>query len=163
MLTIKNYFSEIKDIDWASMPEALSKGHNLVVGASQNNWSAYNTNENIKRVVDAYFYKLGDYIKKNASTKAAKALPEKAIKTSSKPASKPKPQPKPSDEDEDNQEATPIERIDTDVQFIKRYASMHFHARQSENPSPGIEPIIRLTKGHPGAQDPEGFTLFQGG
>ena len=135
MLTTKNYLSEIKDIDWASMPEALSKGHNLVVGSSQNNWSAYNTNENIKRVVDAYFSKLGDYLKKNAPAKAAKALPEKAIKTSSKPApkpqekpaNKPKPQPKPSDEDEDedDQEATPVERIDTDVQFIKRYASIH--------------------------------------
>lgn len=135
MLTTKNYFSEIKDIDWASMPEALSKGHNLVVGSSQNNWSAYNTNENIKRVVDAYFSKLGDYLKKNAPAKAAKALPEKATKTASKPtpkpqekpANKPKPQPKPSDEDEDedDQEATPIERIDTDVQFTKRYASMH--------------------------------------
>lgn len=178
MLTTKNYFSEIKDIDWASMPEALSKGHNLVVGSSQNNWSAYNTNENIKRVVDAYFSKLGDYLKKNAPAKAAKALPEKAIKTAPKSAPKlnykglkveirpasatsskfiiwdiksgqkfanekfdsieeakhfvdtnemvlvktAKPAP---EEDEDENEATPIERIDTDVQFIKRYASMH--------------------------------------
>ena len=178
MLTTKNYFSEIKDIDWASMPEALSKGHNLVVGSSQNNWSAYNTNENIKRVVDAYFSKLGDYLKKNAPAKAAKSIPEKSVKTAPKtaprlnykglkveirPASaisskfiiwdiksgqkfanekfdsieeakhfvdtnemvlvktaKPVPE-----EDEDENEATPIERIDTDVQFIKRYASMH--------------------------------------
>ena len=65
MLTTKNYFSEIKDIDWASMPEAFSKGHNLVVGASQNNWSAYNTNQNIKRVVDAYFSKLAGMIPTN--------------------------------------------------------------------------------------------------
>lgn len=178
MLTTKNYFSEIKDIDWASMPEALSKGHNLVVGSSQNNWSAYNTNENIKRVVDAYFSKLGDYLKKNTPAKATKALPEKAIKTAPKSAPKlnykglkveirpasatsskliiwdiksgqkfanekfdsieeakhfvdtnemvlvktAKPAP---EEDEDENEATPIERIDTDVQFIKRYASMH--------------------------------------
>jgi hypothetical protein len=178
MLTTKNYFSEIKDIDWASMPEALSKGHNLVVGSSQNNWSAYNTNENIKRVVDAYFAKLGDYLKKNAPAKTSKALPEKAVKTAPKQAprliykglkveirpvsatsskfiiwdlrsgqkfanekfdsieeakhfvdanemvlvksAKPAPE-----EDEDENEATPIERIDTDVQFIKRYASMH--------------------------------------
>lgn len=135
MLTTKNYFSEIKDIDWASMPEALSKGHNLVVGSSQNNWSAYNTNENIKRVVDAYFSKLGDYLKKNAPAKAAKSLPQKATKSApkstpkpqDKPANKPKPKPKASNEDEDDNEheATPIERIDTDVQFIKRYASMH--------------------------------------
>jgi hypothetical protein len=135
MLTTKNYFTEIKDIDWATMPEALSKGHNLVVGASQGNWSAYNSNENIKRVVDAYFTKLGDYLKKNGKPKAEKALPEKAVKTSPKPAAKPqektvskakpKPAPKDEDEDDDDQEATPIERIDTDVQFIKRYASMH--------------------------------------
>ena len=178
MLTTKNYFTEIKDIDWAAMPEALSKGHNLVVGASQSNWSAYNSNENIKRVVDAYFAKLGDYLKKNAPAKTSKALPEKAVKTAPKQAprlnykglkveirpvsatsskfviwdlktgqkfanekfdsieeakhfvdanemvlvkaAKPAPE-----EDEDENEATPIERIDTDVQFIKRYASMH--------------------------------------
>ena len=132
MLTTKNYFTEIKGIDWASMPEALSKGHNLVVGASQNNWSAYNTNQNIKRVVDAYFSKLGDYLKKNEPAKVAKALPEKAIKTSPKPApkqkEKPASKPKPvedEDVDDEENEATPIERIDTDVQFIKRYAAMH--------------------------------------
>ena len=132
MITTKNYFSEIKDIDWASMPEALSKGHNLVVGASQNNWSAYNSNQNIKRVVDAYFAKLGDYLKKNAPAKSSKALPEKPVKAAPKSASKPKEKPvsktKPvedEDVDDDENEATPIERIDTDVQFIKRYASMH--------------------------------------
>lgn len=178
MLTTKNYFSEIKDIDWASMPEALSKGHNLVVGASQNNWSAYNSNENIKRVIDAYFSKLGDYLKKSGKNKAEKSLPEKSVKTATESAPKlnykglkveirpasttsskfiiwdvksgqkfanekfdsieeanhfvdtnkmilvktAKPSP---EEDEDENEATPIERIDTDVQFIKRYASMH--------------------------------------
>lgn len=178
MLTTKNYFTEIKDIDWATMPEALSKGHNLVVGASQGNWSAYNSNENIKRVVDAYFSKLSDYLKKNGKSKTTKALPEKTVKTASKPAPKlnykglrveirqasststkfiiwdlkknqkfanekfdsieeakhfvdanemilvktVKPAP---EEDDDETEATPIERIDTDVQFIKRYASMH--------------------------------------
>jgi hypothetical protein len=135
MLTTKNYFTEIKDIDWATMPEALSKGHNLVVGASQGNWSAYNSNENIKRVVDAYFSKLSDYLKKNGKPKIEKALPEKSVKTAPKPAaksqektaSKPKPKAASRDEneDDDEQEATPIERIDTDVQFIKRYASMH--------------------------------------
>lgn len=174
MLTTKNYFTEIKDIDWASMPEALSKGHNLVVGASQNNWSAYNSNQNIKRVVDAYFAKLGDYIKKNAPAKASKALPEKTVKTAPKPAPKLnykglKVEIRPAsatsskfiiwdilseqkfsnekfesindarnfinqngmslvkiDENKiDDVDAELTERIDTDVQFIKRYASMH--------------------------------------
>lgn len=79
MLTTKNYFSEIKDIDWASMPEALSKGHNLVVGSSQNNWSAYNTNENIKRVVDAYFSKL-ELFQKERTGKGDKSSSGKSYK-----------------------------------------------------------------------------------
>ncbi|MBU6158712.1 MAG: AAA family ATPase [Bacteroidetes bacterium] len=131
MLKTKNYFTEIKDIDWASMPEALSKGHNLVVGASQNNWSAYNYNENIKRVVDAFISKLDEYLKKSGKLKTEKSLPEKTVRAT-KPKEKPavQPKPKPSakheiDEDEDEDNATPIERIDTDVQFIKRYAAMH--------------------------------------
>ena len=86
MLNTNNYFQKAQDIDWDSLPEALAKGHKLVQGASQNNWAAYNSNENIKRVVDAYFAKLGDYLKKNAPAKTSKALPEKAVKTAPKQA-----------------------------------------------------------------------------
>ena len=55
MLNTNNYFQKSQSIDWESLPEALSKGNKLVEGASQNNWAAYNSNENIKRVVDAIF------------------------------------------------------------------------------------------------------------
>lgn len=165
------------------MPEALSKGHKLVQGASQNNWSAYNANENIKRVVDAYFQKLSDYLDKNPITfkqekkSTPKSKPEsKNSQTSSPKTSKKRyaglrveirPFSKNSkkfivwdivsdqkfanekfdsledaeafidenemqlvrtviNEDEDDEVETDlVERIDTDVQFIKRYANMH--------------------------------------
>ena len=165
------------------MPEALAKGHKLVEGASQNNWSAYNTNENIKRVIDAYFQKLAEYLEKNApQEKSESAKPGKKPKESS-PAAKPKTAPKKqnykgtsveirsfsknsskfivwdvatdqkfanekfdsvedaeefieqngmvlvktvvSEEEDDAIEADKVERIDTDVQFIKRYANMN--------------------------------------
>lgn len=162
------------------MPEALAKGHKLVEGAAQNNWAAYNSNENIKRVVEAYFQKLGEYLAKNpSSTKPpqSKAKPE--------PKSKPAPEKKTTkknytgkkveirpaskssskfivwdvatdqkfanekfdsiedaesfidenemvlvrtitnEEEPEEVEADLVERIDTDVQFIKRYANMH--------------------------------------
>lgn len=62
MLNTTTYFQKAQSINWDTIPEALAKGHKLVEGASQNNWAAYNANENIKRVVDAYFQKLDDYL-----------------------------------------------------------------------------------------------------
>ncbi len=133
MLNTKNYFEKVQQLNWEEVPEALAKGHKLVEGAAQSNWAAYNSNDNIKRVVEAYFQKLSDYISKNPSPSESKkgsvtkSLPKK-------PTSIPKPKPestktsapvKSEAESEEDYESTPVEFIDTDVQFIRRYASMH--------------------------------------
>jgi hypothetical protein len=73
------------------MPEALAKGHNLALGASQNNWAMYHTNENIKRVIDAYFEKLSGYLAANSSNAKPKPTKEKAA-----PKAKVAPSPSPS-------------------------------------------------------------------
>ncbi len=132
MLNKNNYFQKSQSIDWESLPEALVKGHKLVEGASQNNWAAYNSNENIKRVVDAFFQKLSDYLDNNASTPIQKSMPAKMAKMEPKPASTAKPAPAPKREPEkkaaiekEEYESEDVEHIDTDVQFIKRYAAMH--------------------------------------
>jgi len=132
MLNTNNYFQKSQSIDWESLPEALSKGNKLVEGASQNNWAAYNSNENIKRVVDAYFQKLSDYLDKNPSAPSQKSMPAKMVKAEPKTASpaKPAPTPKKAPEkkaaaEKEEYDSEDVEQIDTDVQFIKRYASMH--------------------------------------
>jgi hypothetical protein len=132
MLNTNNYFQKSQSIDWESLPEALSKGNKLVEGASQNNWAAYNSNENIKRVVDAYFQKLSDYLDKNPSAPTQKSMPSKVLKAEPKTASPAKPAPAPKKAPEKNAAAEKeeydsedVEQIDTDVQFIKRYATMH--------------------------------------
>ena len=133
MLNTNNYFSKAASINWDNLPEALSKGHKLVEGASQNNWAAYNSNENIKRVVDAFFQKLNEYLDKNPSSVVAtsKSLPTKTVKTSPKattakptPATRNMPAKKAAVEKEEY-DSEDVELIDTDVQFIKRYAAMH--------------------------------------
>jgi hypothetical protein len=123
MLNTSNYFQKTSNIDWENVPEALAKGHRLVEGASQENWSPYRTNENIKRVVDAYMLKLDEYMGQNPvkSTEVKKA-PVKAA--TSKPVVKVSAPVK---------KAAPVvtyktdnvEHLDTDVQFVKRYAAMH--------------------------------------
>lgn len=128
MLNTTNYFQKVSNIDWNTVPEALAKGHRLAEGASQNNWGPYRSNENIKRVVDAYMLKLDEYLAQNPVKSVAKSTSEKPKPVKSTPAPKPA-----------KKTATPvnkvapaptyktdsIEHIDTDVQFIKRYAAMH--------------------------------------
>jgi len=133
MLNTNNYFSKAASIKWDNLPEALSKGHKLVEGASQNNWAAYNSNENIKRVVDAFFQKLNEYLDKNPSSvvTASKSLPTKTVKTAPKAATAkptpatPKMPPKKAAVEKEEYDSEDVELIDTDVQFIKRYAAMH--------------------------------------
>lgn len=134
MLNTKNYFDKVQQLNWEELPEALAKGHKLVEGAAQNNWAAYNTNENIKRVVEAYFQKLSDYLSKNPmhSEGSKPSAPPKSLPKATAPLRTPKsespkaPAPKkPEPEDEADYESTPVEYIDTDVQFIRRYAAMH--------------------------------------
>ena len=132
MLNTNNYFQKSQSIDWESLPEALSKGNKLVEGASQNNWAAYNSNENIKRVVDAYFQKLSDYLDKNPSAPTQKSMPAKVVKAEPKTASQAKPAPaqkklpeKKAAAEKEEYDSEDVEHIDTDVQFIKRYATMH--------------------------------------
>ena len=123
MLNTTNYFQKTSNIDWENVPEALAKGHRLVEGASQENWSPYRTNENIKRVVDAYFKKLDEYMAQNpVKPTTEKKVPVKTA--TSKPVVKVSAPVK---------KAAPVvtyktdnvEHLDTDVQFIKRYAAMH--------------------------------------
>jgi hypothetical protein len=132
MLNTNNYFSKAASIDWDNLPEALAKGHKLVEGASQNNWAAYNSNENIKRVVDAFFQKLSDYLDNNPSKPIQKSMPAKVAKMEPKPVppAKPAPTPKKAPEKKsavakEEYESEDVEHIDIEVQFIKRYAAMH--------------------------------------
>jgi hypothetical protein len=134
MLNTKNYFDKVQKLNWEELPEALAKGHKLVEGAAQNNWAAYNTNENIKRVVEAYFQKLSDYLSKNPmpSGGSKPSAPSKSLPKATAPLRTPKSEPpkapapkKTEPEDEADYETTPVEYIDTDVQFIRRYAAMH--------------------------------------
>jgi hypothetical protein len=145
MITTKNYFDRTAGIDFDNLPEALAKGHALVSGAAQNDWEHYRKVENIKRVVDAYFEKLESYLQAHpqgskAVTPAAPQQPAKPVRTrtrvepkqtAEKPkkavkAAKPsKSKPgKASKSATQEYKTTPVESLDTDVQFIRRYALM---------------------------------------
>src|SRR5579862_9837111 len=79
MITIDNYFPEIARLDLNSFPEAIRKGHELVLKVTNegHSWEDYEQSANIKRTVDLYLSKLNEFLKT-----AKKKAPEKPkIKT----------------------------------------------------------------------------------
>jgi len=130
MINTDNYFSITRQIDWDKMPEALAKGHVLVQGASQDNWSAFDTNDNIKRVVIAYFQKLSEYLDKNPAVSPTQentipSIPDPPQKKQKHPGKKHTIHDEHKTQHDEVSQTTEVENIDTDVQFIRRYSAMH--------------------------------------
>jgi hypothetical protein len=119
MINTGNYFEAIKTIDFTNLPDALKSGDKLTRGASQNDWSAYNSNENIKRVVDAYMQKLDEWVGKHKSPNQEKKK--------TKPESGKKKKPKQAVEKQDIKpdEPTPVEKVTLEIAFIKRYVGLN--------------------------------------
>jgi hypothetical protein len=119
MINTGNYFEAIKTIDFSSLPDALKNGDKLTRGAAQNGWSAYNSNENIKRVVDAYLDHLNEWIRKYIA-------PEEEIKKlKRKSASKEKSKQSTEKHDSQPSEPTPVEKVTLEITFIKRYVGLN--------------------------------------
>jgi hypothetical protein len=122
MITLENYFEQSRNIDFDTLPAALKNGDKLTRGAAPNNWSAYNSNENIKRVINAYLEKLNEYLAKKPQGKPKKKAPQPA---KVKPETKPLQEKKATPEAQAEEEPESVEKILPEIAFIKRYVSMH--------------------------------------
>jgi hypothetical protein len=119
MINTGNYFEAIKTIDFNKLPDALKNGDKLTRGAAQNDWSAYNSNENIKRVVDAYLQKLDEWVGKYKSPSQEKN------KIKPEPGKKKKPKQATEKQDVKPDVPTPVEKVTLEIAFIKRYVGLH--------------------------------------
>ena len=125
MITKDNYFEVTGSIDFSSLPEALRNGHKLVQGASRNGWSAYNTNDNIRRVVNSYFEKLDQWMQNNKAKQPESKQTEKPKAEPKPKAQKKAPDPKKKKEAKPESNAEAVEKVSIEVSFIKRYAALH--------------------------------------
>ncbi len=124
MITKENYFDFTSKLDFDTLPEALRNGHKLTQGAAKNDWSAFNTNENIRRVVNAYFEKLDQWVNKNPRPESKPVEParQEPKPRAQKKTAAPK-QKKTESKEEASAEA--VEKVSPEVSFIKRYAGLH--------------------------------------
>lgn len=152
MITIENYFKEAGKINFDELPEALQKGNNLMKGVSVNDWLAYKTNDNIKRVVDTYLDKLETYLKKNPPPKATSTKPVKKSapakkespqkkqaanqgkgkKTKAKSGKEAKTSQKQQKKTTNEKQPEGVEKILPEIAFIKRYVGLHGKVKTQE-------------------------------
>lgn len=63
MVTTQNYFDSILRIDWNMVPDSLKKTRDtLIPDAARNDWQIYNSDGDVRRVVEKYFGYIGKYV-----------------------------------------------------------------------------------------------------
>lgn len=132
MITANNYYNQIKNIGVNDLPPTLVKSHELVNKVTQEgaSWETYNNNPAIRRVIDLYFNKLNEFSEQHKPKKTAPVKSEPAQKkTVTKVRNEPKPKvQKPTKVDT----ATPVEHIEDELKFIKRFVSMDGKTKTAE-------------------------------
>jgi hypothetical protein len=119
MITTNNYFEKTNSIDFTTLPEALQKGNEFVMKATNigTDWNAYQNSDTIKKTIDLFIVKLNETIaspnkatKQTATKKVTvKQTSTKVVKTSVAPS---------------KTEPAFVERIPEELKFIKRFVNM---------------------------------------
>jgi hypothetical protein len=119
MITTNNYFEKTNSIDFKTLPEALQKGNEFVIKATNNgtDWNAYQNSEPIKKTIDLFIVKLNEMMaspnkatKQKATKKVTpKQTSTKVVKAIIAPS---------------KTEPAFVERIPEELKFIKRFVNM---------------------------------------
>lgn len=122
MITIDNYFNEIRSIDLSHFPEALQKSHEFVLKITNegNSWTNYHSSDAIQKTVDIYLTKLNEAISsgKKSAGKKEKKQTEREHKTKPQKADKPEKQTAPAIP------VTLVERISEELRFLRRFVNL---------------------------------------
>lgn len=146
MITINNYKDTVKHLDYSTLPATYWKTHQFIEKASENytNWNAYNTNEGIKKLMDAYFVKLDEYLQKNTPKESTHHKAENTVHVQKETHSNSvapkehkaaihKPTKAIVDTNDEDSDFSFVERIPEEIRFVKRFLSMHNKKKTKED------------------------------
>lgn len=82
MLTIKNYFKKVQDIDYDSLPATLREGYDFVSEVTEDHtrWDYYHADEEIRAMIDRFLADLSDHLNKATAQPGAAAVKESGEK-----------------------------------------------------------------------------------
>jgi hypothetical protein len=144
MIATNNYFNQVNNIDFSSLPEAFKKGHEFLVKATNNgeSWTSYQSSDTVKKTIDIYLAKLNEFV--NANKKAEKKQRQKQVRQQSDKAVihdamikqgliNPDGSPKKKTKKNSNlSEPTMVERIPEELRFIKRFVNLNGKTKTKE-------------------------------
>jgi hypothetical protein len=128
LISTNNYFTQVSRIDFSSLPEALKKGHEFLVKATDNgnSWTSYESSDAIKKTIDIYIAKLNEFVSKDNE----KEKPTNKKKSNEKRETKK--HPKTNRHNSEVETARPglapaimVERIPEELRFIKRFVNLN--------------------------------------
>lgn len=127
MITIDNYFNKIAKTDFSSLPEALKKGNEFVLKATNNgsSWASYHSSDTIKKAVDIYLSKLNEFLDKPAG-EHHKQKKKEVRHPDPKPAKKVKAV-------STERQPQMVERIPEELKFIRRFINLNGKTKTKED------------------------------
>jgi hypothetical protein len=137
MLTPQNYFETVKDVDFTKMPEAIRQSHVFVsdITDNGNSWADYYESDGIKETVDIYFQALSKQlnegkakpkVKASQTSDGSKRKNKQPVKSEDQASAQVKTKLPPTRRISISTErAKPVEQIEEEVKFIKRYVLLH--------------------------------------
>lgn len=127
MITIDNYFNKIAKTDFSSLPEALKKGNEFVIKATNNgaSWTSYHSSDTIRKAVDIYLSKLNEFLNKptgqqhKQKKREVQKPDEKPVKKSKTVSPVHQPQ--------------MVSRIPEELKFIRRFINLNGKTKTKED------------------------------
>lgn len=149
MINPENYLSKIQSIDIAAMPMPLQKGHEFLMKAtaSATDWNTYHNSTAIRKTIQLYFERLGEFIEANSKAECKgrnaqrereknKEIMQEAMRRQGltdekgKSTSKAKKAAKPTAE---AQGPLWVERMPEELRFIRRYVNLDGKTKTKED------------------------------
>lgn len=141
MITIDNYFNKANAFDFSSFPDALKKGHEFVLKATNNGsgWVSYHSSETIKKTVDIYLSKLNEFVSSSAKAENKQIKKVKQRQEHDKIIEEAKlrqgiKQPRKSSQKPTSEHQTQlVERIPEELKFIRRFINLNGKTKTKED------------------------------
>ncbi|MFN8291013.1 MAG: hypothetical protein U0U70_12220 [Chitinophagaceae bacterium] len=144
MITIDNYVNKVNALDLSSLPDALKKGHEFVLKATNNgsSWVSYHSSEPIKKTVDMYLAKLNEFVSSTAKAekKQTKKIAERkrhdeVIKETMRRQGITKPAKSKKNDDAIPSEDGPqlVEKIPEELRFIRRFVNLNGKTKSKDD------------------------------
>lgn len=140
MITVSNYFTEVENINFSKLPEALRKGHEFIEKAtgSGQSWTSYETSDAIKKTIDLYLSKLNEFVGNNRKAETKQRKKSRQQQTSQEimqdalikqgiinPDGSPKKKGRKKSSAENEKQPSWVERIPEELRFIKRFINLN--------------------------------------